>query len=154
MSTKKIFLTLFILFSAFSVYSQKVKEADVPSAVKTKFTSMYPNAGSTKWEMENGNYEAEFKNNSTETSAIFEPNGNYVQTEVEIPVSSLPAGVSDYVSKTLKSKNIKEAAQITSANDTVTYEAEIGNEDYLFDANGNFLRKDTDTGDTEDEDKK
>lgn len=154
MIAKKLVLILITVFAGMNIYSQDVKESDVPASVKTKFTTMYPGAGSTKWDMENGNYEAEFKNNNTVTSAIFEPNGTHVQTEVEIPVLSLPAGVNDYVSKTLRSKTIKEAAQITSANGTVTYEAEVGNEDYLFDANGSFLKKDSDSGDTEDDEKK
>ncbi len=154
MNTKTIFIILCILFSGFSIYSQNIKESDVPAAVKTKFAVMYPNVTGAKWEMENGNYEAEFKENNIETSVIFEPNGTHMQTEVEIPVSSLPGGVRDYASKTLRTKKINEAAQITSASGIVTYEAEIGNIDYIFDASGNFLRKDTDSGDTEDDDKK
>lgn len=154
MRANKLVLILIIVFAGFNIYSQDVKESDVPAAVKTKFAAMYPNVTGAKWEMENGNYEAEFKENSTETSAIFEPNGTHVQTEVEIPVSLLPSGVNDYISKTLKSKEIKEGAKITSANGTVTYEAEVGNDDYIFDANGNFLMKDSDSGDTEDNDNK
>jgi hypothetical protein len=154
MNTKTIFIILCILFSGFSLYSQNLKESDVPSAVKTKFAAMYPNVTGTKWEMENGKYEAEFKENNVETSVLFEAIGKYIQTEVEIPVSSLPAGVRDYASKTLKAKKINEACQITSSDGTVTYEAEIGKDDYLFDSNGSFLKKDSDSGDTEDDDKK
>jgi len=154
MNKLKLILCSGILFTGLNIFSQNVKESDVPSAVKTKFTSMYPNVTGTKWEMENGDYEAGFKENNTETSAIFRSNGTYVQTEVEIPVSSLPNAVNDYVSKNLSGKKIKEAAKITSSDGTVTYEAEVGNEDYIFDSNGNFLKKDSDSGDTEDEDKK
>ncbi len=153
MNTKTILIILCILFSGFSLYSQDVKESSVPSAVKTKFSAMFPGVTGAKWEMENGNYEAEFKQAGTETSAIFQSNGTYVQTETEIPVSSLPSKVSDYA-KTLKDNKINEAAKITSADGIITYEAEIGKNDYLFDSNGNFLKKDSDSGDTEDDDKK
>ncbi len=153
MSVKKLILISIICFTGINIYSQNLKESEVPSAVKTKFTAMYPNVSSAKWEMENGNYEAEFKENNTETSVIFESNGTYVQTEVEIPVSSLPVGVNDYVTKNLAAKKITEAAKITSASGTISYEAEIGNKDYLFDSNGSFLKMDSDSGDTEDDDK-
>lgn len=150
--------TIIVIFSIavliLSANAQKLKESDVPAPVKTKFTSMYPNVTGAKWEMENSKYEAEFKENSVETSVLFEAGGTYVQTEVEIPISSLPAGVNSYASKNLPGKKIAEATQITSADGSVSYEAEIGGPDYLFDANGNFIRKDTDDKDTEDDDKK
>lgn len=154
MNAKKLVLILIIVFAGLNIYSQDVKESDVPAAVKTKFAAMYPNVTGAKWEMENGKYEAEFKENNVETSVLFEAIGKYIQTEVEIPVSSLPGGVNDYVTKNLAGKKINEACQITSSDGTVTYEAEIGKDDYLFDSNGNFLKKDSDKGDTEDDDKK
>ncbi len=154
MSTKKIILFLFVLISVMNIYSQNIKVSDVPSAVRTKFASMYPNVEKAKWEIENSKYEAEFRENNVETSALFESNGTYVQTEIEIPVSSLPAGVNEYVSKNLNGKKITEACQITNADGNLTYEVEIGKDDYLFDSNGNFLKKDSDSGDTEDDDKK
>ena len=77
----------------------KPKESDVPAAVKNAFTSMYPSASAVKWEMENTQYEGEFKESGVETSAIFDASGNYVQTEVEIAVKSLPGAVSEYISK-------------------------------------------------------
>jgi hypothetical protein len=152
MNTKNSALFLLIFLFAAVLYSQNIKESDVPQAVKTKFSAMYPDVSNTKWEMENGKYEAEFKENNTETSVIFEANGMYVQTETEISVSTLPAGVNDYVSKNLPGKKINEASQITLTDGTVVYEAEIGKEDYLFDSGGNYLRKDSDNGNTEDDD--
>ena len=150
----KIMLIASIFFAGINLYSQKLKEADVPSAVKIKFSEMYPNAGKIKWEMEDGKYEAEFKENKVESSALFEQNGTYVQTETEITVSSLPKAAADYISKNLPGRKIKEAAKITASDGTVTYEAEVDKDDYIFDSNGNFIRKDSGSGDNEDEDKK
>ncbi|MEO8513091.1 MAG: PepSY-like domain-containing protein [Ignavibacteria bacterium] len=135
----------------YGVNAQKLKEKDVPSAVKTAFTAMYPDAKQIKWEMEDKKYEGEFKANNVESSALFEANGTYVQTETEIPVSSLPEAVSEYLSKNLAGKKIKEAAKITDVKGTVTYEAEVGGSDYLFDSNGSFLSKSTDSNDNDDE---
>lgn len=148
---KSMIIILFALITGISINSQDLKESDVPSAVKTSFTSMYPQATGVKWEKENGKYEAEFREKGTETSVLFESSGTYVQTEVEIPVSSLPAGINEYVTKNLSGKKITEACQITNADGTVKYEAEIGKHDYVFDSNGKFLNKETDSNDTEDE---
>ncbi len=133
--------------------AQNLKESDVPSEVKAKFSTMYPQVSNAKWEKENGKYEAEFKENGTETSVLFEANGTHVQTEVEIPVSSLPSSVSAYISKNLPGKTITEAVEITTPAGTVSYEAEVGNEDYLFDGSGKYIGKDNDSNDTEDDDK-
>lgn len=145
--------TLLICVPGLETNAQDLKDSDVPSAVKTKFISMYPGINNPKWEMENGKYEAEFTENSTETSVLFEANGSYVQTETEIPVSSLPPLVSEYVAKNFSGKTITEACEVTSASGSVTYEVEIGKVDYLFDSNGNVLGKETDSNNSEDYDK-
>jgi|SRR4030095_5212621 len=150
---KTIIVIFIIAVFAISTNAQKLKESDVPAPVKSKFSSMYPGVTKAKWELENSKYEAEFKENSVETSVLFDAAGTYMQTEVEIPVSSLPAGVSTYVSKNLPGKKITEATQITGADGTVSYEAEIGKHDYIFDANGSFLKKEKEDKDSEDDDK-
>lgn len=145
--------TIIILFSilafAFNASAQKVSESDVPTVVKTNFASMFPGVKADKWEIENGKYEAEFKQNKIESSVLFEANGTYVQTETEIAVSELPSGVKDYALKNLPGKKIKEASRITAADGSITYEAEIHGADYIFDSNGNFLRKETEDNDNE-----
>lgn len=147
----KIIIISFILFVlTYTISAQKLKESNVPEAVKTAFTAMYPDANHIKWSMEDKKYEAEFKQYGVESSVLFETSGAYYQTETEIPKSSLPEAVREYVSKNLAGKKIKEAAKITDAKGTITYEAEVGGSDYLFDANGVFISKSTDT-DQEDE---
>lgn len=132
--------------------AQTVKEADVPAPVKAKFASLYPNMKAEEWEKEGLNYEAEFEQNKTETSVVFDANGNLISTETEIAVNSLPKNISDYFAKNKAGMKISEASEITAADGTVTYEVEIKDGDYLFDANGNFIRKTT--GDeTEENDK-
>lgn len=141
-----------ILAVGYGINAQDLKEGDVPSAVKTKFSSLYPGVKKVKWEKENGNYEAEIYLNKVETSILFDINGNQLQTETEISVSELPQGVKEYASKNLKNSKIKEAAKIVDASGVVTYEAEIKNRDYIFDANGNFIKMDSEEGDNEKED--
>jgi hypothetical protein len=67
---KKIIIILGICAIAISTNAQHLKASDVPSAVKDKFASMYPNVTNAKWEKENSKYEAEFKENNVETSIV------------------------------------------------------------------------------------
>jgi len=135
---KKLSLTIFLSLAMVFAYAQKVKQDDVPQAVKDGLHKLYPDARVSKWELEDGNYEAEFENNKVETSVLLTPAGALVMTEVEIATSALPQAAQDYVKNNLGGKKIKEAAKITTAEGVVTYEAEIGGTDYLFDANGSF----------------
>ncbi len=144
---KKLYTVLASIVFVHTGCAQQLKESDIPVAVKTKFTSIYTDAKNIKWEKEDGKYEAEFKQNKTEIAVLLDTAGSLVQTETAIDVSTLPQGVLDYVSKNLSGKNIKEAAKIVDAGGTVTYEAEVQGTDYLFDANGNFIKIETDDPD-------
>lgn len=148
---KKILAFCFSLAAVATVQAQTLKEADVPAAVKTAFSKQYPNTKAEKWEKEGANYEVEFHVNKTETSAVFDAAGTFIASEVEISVSDLPKAVSDYVTKNMPGKKIKEASKITTAAGKVSYEAEVGGDDYLFDDQGNFTGKETE--DDKDDDK-
>jgi hypothetical protein len=138
---KKI-TTLFVLvFAAQFLMAKKVSENDVPKEVKARFSEMFPNSYVAQWEEEFGNYEAEFKLNKINTSALFSPAGQWLQTETDIKIEVLPMAVFEYISKNIAGKKIAEAAKILDAKGVVTYEAEIAGDDYIFDAKGNFLRK-------------
>ncbi|MFM2225476.1 MAG: hypothetical protein RJA07_1678 [Bacteroidota bacterium] len=138
---KKIKILIALLFTSQFLFAGKISEYEVPKEVKTKFAEMFPNQYVSKWEFEYGNYEAEFSINKVETSALFSPAGQWLQTETAIKIDVLPISVIEYISKNLAGKKIKEAAKTIDAKGNITYEAEVGGEDYIFDAKGNFLRK-------------
>ncbi len=141
---KNIFAVLISMVSFYSGYAQQLKESEIPALVKAKFVSLYPGTKNVKWEKEHNKYEAGFKQNKIETSILIDAAGNMVEIETEIAVSSLPQAVAAYVSKNLAGKKIKEASKIVTASGVITYEAEVGGVDYIFDANGNFIKKETD----------
>lgn len=149
---KKTIITVLLSFAVFFAYAQKVKQNDVPQPVKDALYKMYPNAKVTEWEMEDGNYEAEFENNDIETSVVITPAGVHVMTEVEIAPSALPQAAQDYVKNSLGGKKIQEAAKMTTADGIVSYEAEVGGKDYLFDVNGTYTG--TEAEDDKDDDDK
>ena len=138
---KNLFLIAVFSLGLNFAYAQKIREADLPSKVKDSFSKLYPQAKVEKWEKEGALYEAEFDNGKIETSATFDVNGGLVETEVEIPVTELPLNAKEYINQHLNGKKPKEASRITDSAGAVSYEAEVGESDYIFDAEGNYLKK-------------
>lgn len=138
---KQLFLIVFtIVIAGYSAYGQKLKEVQVPAATKTAFQKLYPGVPA-RWDKEDENYEANFKQDGKTMSAIIDKNGTIVETETMIPVSDLPASISAYMKEHYKGIKVKEAAKIVKANGDVHYEAEITHRDILFDANGKFIKE-------------
>ncbi len=164
---KKITLIVALSLGLTAGYAQDVKEADVPAAVKEAFAKKYPGL-KAEWEKEDANYEAEFEGKKVsvnmetgkkikqevEGSVLISPEGTILETEEEIFVGALPAGVADYISKNFGGKKVKEAFKITDAAGKISYEAEVGKDEYLFDANGGFLKKVEEKGEKDDDDDK
>jgi hypothetical protein len=140
---KLVFLSI-ALFTVASLQAQNIAESAVPIAVTKTFGKMYPNVKLVKWNKEEADYEAEFKENNTEETATFDGKGKFLQSEKIIAIASLPKAATDYLAKNLPGKKIKEASEIKSADGVITYEAEINEVDYTFDANGNFLKQEED----------
>ena len=138
---KNLLIIVVLSLGVSSANAQKMKEADVPSAVKDGFKKSFPGSKAEKWEKEGDKYEAEFDLNKVETSALLDASGTLLETETEISVKDLPKGVTEYLNKYEAGKKIKEAAKITDNKGTVSYEAECGEADYVFDSVGNFLKK-------------
>ena len=136
---KKIIVIAIAILSSNMIFAQKTK--DVPAPVKAAFQKQYPNVSKVEWEKEDGNYEAEFDINKIENSVLYDSSGKLLETEMEIQLKDLPAGVLEYVQTNYKGQKVKEAAKITDANGTVTFEAEIGKMDVIFDEKGKFLKE-------------
>lgn len=132
-----------VMITSFT-FAQKIKENAVPSVVKNAFQKQYPSAKEVKWEMENGNYEVNFDLNEVDHSVLMDVNGKVLETEVEIKITELPAGVLEYVKNNYSGQKVKEAAKITDAKGIITYEAEIKGKDLIFDSNGKFIKESKD----------
>src|SRR4249920_2740244 len=101
---------------------------NVPKAVTDAFAKKFPGATNVKWDKENANeYEAEFKLNGKSASANFLTDGSWVETEMEIPATELPAAVASTVKTKYPNATITKAYKVESAKAGVTYEAEIKN---------------------------
>jgi hypothetical protein len=137
---KKLLLFALLSGGLVGLHAQKLPENKVPKAVRDGFSKQYPNT-KAKWEKEDGNYEAVFTSKGTEMSVVITNNGTIIETEMEIPASALPGSVATYIAQHYKGAKVKEAAKITDARGTVTYEAEIKDRDLIFDTNGKFIRE-------------
>lgn len=120
--------------------AQKLRSAAVPIKVKAAFEKHHPGI-TAKWEKENTGFEAGYKENGHAFSELFDADGTLTETEVTIKTSELPMAVNGYLKAHCKGAKMKEAAKITQANGTVTYEAEVNKMDLVFDASGKFIKE-------------
>jgi hypothetical protein len=139
---KFIFSILIVVLSQTMLHAQKVRESKVPSAVKEAFFKQYPGKTVEQWEREESHYEAEFYVDKVETSAVYDSNGNFIESVVELKTEELPKGITDYISNNLHGKKIREAARITDATGRISYKAEVDREEYIFDTDCALVRKD------------
>jgi len=142
---KNIFLAIAIAFSVTMVAQSEKnsKKINVPTIVTEMFKKEFPGK-KAKWGMEGADYEAEFKINGSDASAVYNPNGHRKALEIAIKTSELPASVVEYLKKNYPTNKITETAKITDDKNVVTYEAEIKKDgksyDVLLDTNGKFIK--------------
>lgn len=110
----------------FSVFSQKINSDKVPAKVLSAFKESFPDATKIKWVIEDkNNYEAEFKMHKQEQSVVYNTDGNWIETEIEIKKSELP----ESIRKTLKAQfpeyKIEEASLIEDVAHGKGFEVEI-----------------------------
>jgi hypothetical protein len=130
-----------MMLASVSAFAQKINASKVPASIQAAFNKSFPGIKDAKWEKENGNYEANFNQNGQKLSALYDPNGAWLETETAIEVSELPASVKDFIAKNYKGDKIKEAAKLKMANGDNNYEAEVKGMDLIFDMNGKFIKK-------------
>ena len=145
----RLILLASILCLTIQLKAQSVKERDVPAAVTSKVSTLYPEASKVKWEMEDGMYEASFMTGDKETSVVISSQGMLVQTETEIEVGALPKEAAIYIMKNNPGNAIQEATRRTDVYGVVSYEAELKSMEYVFDATGKLLTEEMVDGNKE-----
>ncbi len=115
------------------------------AAVLKTFNEKFPTATNVKWGMENKTeYEADFKVDGKILSANFKDDGSWVVTESGVTPKELPVAIGEYITKNLPGAEIKETAKLEMPDGVVNYEIEIKGADYIFDADGKFIKKSED----------
>ena len=118
-----------------------------PASVQRAFAKQFPTAPAARWEKEGVLFEAEFTLKSVKTSVVYAATGEFKEIEEAMAVSTLPAPAAAYLAKNYAGQKVAEAARIKDAAGTVSWEAEVGGRDLIFDAAGQFLRIEAEDGD-------
>ena len=151
MKMKKLkFMALIFLFSGAAMAQTKdeegaEKQAVVPSVVKTAFQKDYPGITTVTWDEEDADYEAGFKKDGIDMSAVYDKTGHRKTVEAGIKSTQLPQAAMDYFNKNYNGYKLAEAAKIVTDKNVITYEIEVGKGgkfwDLIFDSNGKFLKQ-------------
>ncbi len=140
-----IFAMTFICLGASAAYAQKINEDKVPSTVLSNFKKQFTSATKTQWEMEEADFEVNFKNSGVEYSAKYDKQGNWLETEQEIKNAELPAAVKSALEKKFPKAEIEETEKVTYPKKATVYEMEIekGKQKFevQFSAEGALLKK-------------
>lgn len=143
---KKLLMLFVCLALVISVSATNQKAEQVPAAAKAGFAAKFPAAQKVKWSVEKpGEFEAEFKLNGVETSALVDAKGNLLEVEAEIKESELPQAVKAAIAKDFAGYKIDEIEKAIDAKGAATFEMEaVKGKDKLeisFDSNGKLLGK-------------
>jgi hypothetical protein len=116
----------------------------VPEAVKVQFEDRYPTIKNADWDNENGNFEAEFKVNGLERTALFSPDGKLLSYTEEIDQRHLPNSILSQVQAQYANYRIDEAHRVQqngNANYVVELEDNMDEVKLHFDASGKLIEQ-------------
>lgn len=85
------------LFATNPVFAQKLKPEAVPDDVKQTMDFEYPNVKITFWELSEGNYVANFKEDNAPGKCVISKDGKWMKTIYPVPKNELPSSITDYV---------------------------------------------------------
>jgi hypothetical protein len=120
-------LCLVLLISGYAS-AQKLKENEVPLAVKKTFQQKFAGAKEVKWSKESATeFEAEFDLGGHEQSASFDNSGQWKETEIEIKKYELPQAVQATLAKEFEGYKIEEAEKAESPGPGSYYEVALKN---------------------------
>jgi hypothetical protein len=112
-----------------------------PQNFPTGLSKLFPGVSNVDWDNEkDGTWEAEFVKNGIKTSVTFNNDGSLKEVEEKIELSQFPVPAQNYIKSNFPNKKMKDISKMTDSKGVVTYEAEVDDQDLIFDAQGNFLK--------------
>lgn len=119
---------------------------EVPAVVKDAFAGRFPGAQFVEWEdPEDDIYEVDFEQDGKDMMAKFDAAGNWVETEVEITETDLPAAVWQAVASQFSGYKIGKVETESTPERPVAYKLKLeqdGSEvKVTFSAEGEVLKK-------------
>ncbi len=149
---KKLILLFAVVFVAFQLEAQAVKQKDVPEIVIQQLESWYPGVSKVKWEMNDGMYQASFLMHNLKNEVVFSKEGAFSSAEAEMHLAELPEAVQAYLAEHFPNTTFEEIEMEMDAKGVVTYSVEAGDTEYIISADGKLLSQESDD-DSDDDDK-
>lgn len=143
---KKLLMLFAGIALVISVSAANQKDDKIPATAKGGFAAKFPSAQKAKWSIEKpGEFEVEYVLSGVESSALFDAEGNLLETETEIKESELPATVKATLARDFKGYKLDEIEKVTDAKGIITFEMEAakGKEklEISFDTTGKLVSK-------------
>ena len=105
MKTKAFIMATLVCSSFVFMSCDDDDDKFTPESIVTKaFDTKYPDAQRVSWENEAGYVKAEFYTGSYEAEAWFDPQGNWMLTETDLPYNALPQTVKNSFEASLYAK--------------------------------------------------
>ena len=143
---KKLLMLFAGIALVISISAANQKDAKIPAMAKGGFAAKFPSAQKAKWSIEKpGVFEVEYVLSGVESSALFDAEGNLLETETEIKERELPVTVKATLARDFKGYKLDEIEKATDSKGTVSFEMEAakGKEklEISFDKTGKLVSK-------------
>lgn len=147
---KPVFIVFAFILIAFSA-CRKSEQVSAPDVVQSALTAKFPAARAVDWSMEaDGQYEAEFKVEGQQLSAVFDAAGNWLETETKMTAEGLPEAVRQAIAAQFPDYKLEEIESVeTPEGQRFEVSLEKGEEELevVFAPDGTILKQDMETED-------
>lgn len=92
--------------------SNEIQESKVPSVVKNTLVTTFSYTGPVDWEKEQGNYEAEFREDTLGYKALISPQGVLLRYKEPIAPSDLPAPVQQVLQEQYRDHGVEDLEKL------------------------------------------
>ena len=90
-------IALAMFWATPSLFGQKLKQEDIPDDVIQTLDFEQSGAKVTQWLLEDGVYQATFKNSGVVGTIFIQQDGTFLETQYSVPKNSLPTAIIDYI---------------------------------------------------------
>lgn len=120
MLSAKLMLFVMSLFCV-TTFAQKVKPEDVPQAVKTNFSTEFPNAKVKEWQSAGDKFVVLYKDDGATQKTYLTKAGEVVETKISISKQELPGFINDYLAVEYPSSDVTISELVQKPKEKDTY---------------------------------
>ena len=100
-------LVAILIFMSLSLFSQEIKESDIPKAVSTATNQKFAQHGRISWSKAGEIYIASFKSGDDNLKVSFTAEGSWVESKNSIDSKEMPSSSLTYLNTNFKNIKIK-----------------------------------------------